>query len=155
MKVEIYSAIDTPWSEIKTILLDSTVAGLPDAEKKLATYFAASNLVWIGKINGKIVCIYGLLGQSLFANSAYMWMLHTKALEEEKFLFIRHSQRVIQKALNLYDEIQGHVVIDNEAGKRWLKWLGAEFSHSCLAGDKVIPFVIRKKSWRTQSHLVQ
>ncbi len=148
MKVEIYNALGTSWREIKTILEDSTVAGLPDAEKKLATYFAGSHLVWIGKINGKIVCIYGLLGQGFISNSAYMWMLHTKALEEEKFLFIRHSQRVIQEALNLYDEIQGHVVATNESGKRWLKWLGAEFGYD---GDRVIPFVIRKKTWQTRS----
>lgn len=152
MKVEIVSALTMQWSEIKAILDDSSVVGLPDAEKKLATYFAGSTLVWVGKINRKIVCIYGLMGQCFTSDSGYMWMLHTKALEEEKFLFIRHSQMVIEEALNIYTEIHGHVVASNESGKRWLKWLGAEFGYT---GDKVIPFMIRKKSWRTQSHLAQ
>lgn len=147
MKVEIYSALDLRWSEIKTILDDSTVAGLPDAEGKLATYFAGSNLVWVGKINDKIVCVYGLMGQCLLQQSAYMWMLHTKALEANKFIFIRHSQCVIEESLKLYDEIHGHVVASNESGKRWLKWLGAEFGYE---GDAVIPFVIRKNNGRSR-----
>lgn len=150
MKVEIVSALHIPWREIKTILNDSSVAGLPEAENRLATYFASSNLVYTGKINDKIVCLYGLMGQCFTSNNAYMWMLHTKALDSEKFLFIRHSQRAIEVALEIYTEIHGHVVFDNESGKRWLKWLGAEFGYT---GDKVIPFVIRKKSWQTQSQL--
>lgn len=150
MKVEIYSAIYIPWQEIKIILEDSTVAGLPEAEKKLAIYFAGSNLIWIGKINEKIVCLYGLMGQCFTSDSSYMWMLHTKALEEEKFLFIRHSQRVIEEALKIYNEIHGHVKLENQSGQRWLKWLGAEFTYT---GDKIIPFVIRKKPWSIQSQL--
>lgn len=153
MKVEIYSAIDLPWSEVKTILNNSTVAGLPNAEKTFSLYYAASNLVWIGKINGQIVCIYGLMGQCFLTRSAYMWMLHTKALEDNKFLFVRHSQCVIEEGLKIYDEIIGHVKVDNLSGQRWLKWLGAEFSHSCLAEDAVMPFVIRKKSWPIRSQL--
>lgn len=151
MSVEIYSALAFQWSEIKTILDDSTVAGLPNAEKKLAVYFAGSSLVWVGKVDGKVVCLYGLMGHSFTSASGYMWMLHTKALEEHKFIFIRHSQTVIELALTIYDEIQGHVLANNESGKRWLKWLGAEFGYN---GDKIIPFVIRKKSWQTQSHSV-
>lgn len=152
MRVEIQSAITMQWSDIKSILEDSTVAGLPDAERKLAAYFAGSTLVWVGKINNKVVCLYGLMGQNFISDSSYMWMLHTKALEEHKFIFIRHSQMVIQEALKIYTEIHGHVVASNESGKRWLLWLGAEFGYT---GDKIIPFVIRKKSWRTQSHLAQ
>lgn len=145
MKVEIHSAIDLHWSEIKTILDDSTVAGLPNAEKKLAVYFAASNLTWVGRIDKKIVCLYGLMGQCFLANSAYIWMLHTKAVEDNKFLFIRHSQLVIQEALKIYSELQGHVKTDNISGQRWLKWLGAQFTHSCLAEDTIMPFVIGKE----------
>lgn len=144
--IEIRSAINMHWSEVKRILDDSTVAGLPEAEKRMATYFMGSNLVWVGKIDGRIVCIYGLLGQCFVSNSAYIWMLHTKALEENKFIFIRHSQQVVQEALKIYEEIHGHVLVSNESGKRWLKWLGAEFGYT---GDQVIPFVIRKHDGRS------
>lgn len=147
MKVEITSAWGLPWSEIKQILDDSTVAGLPDAEKKLSVYFMGSNNVWIGKVDGKAVCIYGLVSEVFTSTRAYLWMLHTKAVEENKFVFVRHSQHVIEEAFKIYTEIHGHVLATNESGKRWLKWLGAEFGHP---QGLALPFVIRKNDGRSR-----
>lgn len=147
MKVEITSAFGLPWSEIKQILDDSSVAGLPDAEKKLAVYFMGSNMVWVGKVDDRVVCLYGLVAQTFTSSSAYLWMLHTKAVDENKFVFIRHSQQVVEEALKIFEEIHGHVLATNESGKRWLKWLGAEFSHPL---GLAVPFVIRKNDGRSR-----
>ena len=91
-----------------------------------------------------IVCIWGLIAPTLLSDQAYLWMYTTKYLEEHIFLFIRHSQRALEQALELYPIICGHCVINNTKAIRWLRWLGAKF------GDPhghVLPFEIKAKQW--------
>lgn len=98
--------------------------------------------LWIGRVEGKLVCAWGLVPPSLLADEAYLWLFSTSAVEDHKFLFVRYSQRVIEEMLKIYPKIVGVTAIDAIDSIRWLKWLGAQF------GDpqgKYLPFVIKAR----------
>lgn len=103
---------------------------------------AFSSDVWTGYVDGKIACMWGVAPPSLLATRAYLWLYHTPLVKEHQFLFVRHSQRIIEGLLKEYDLITGHFVIGGPDSMRWLKWLGATFGEP---EGNLIPFQIRKK----------
>ena len=102
-----------------------------------------SSMIYRGTVDGKVICIWGLVPSSLLSDRAYLWLYTTKEVEEHQFIFVRHSQRMIEEMLKQFDIIVGHAHIDAPRSIRWLKWLGATFSEP---DGKRIPFVIRKKN---------
>lgn len=116
---------------------------LPKRDKDaLGRCLMRSDLTWIGKIDGEYACVWGLIPPSLMSDQAYLWLFSWPIIEDHKFLFIRHSQLVMQEMLGVYSRITGHASVDATRSIRWLKWLGAEFGEPV---GRFVPFVIRKK----------
>jgi hypothetical protein len=107
-----------------------------------------SSHIWAGVDDDKILATWGVIPPTLLSDRAYLWMFHTPHLQEHIFVFVRHSQRVVQEALEFYPILVGHAVIGNTRAIRWLKWLGAEFGKPI--NDKVLPFEIRAGKWQRQ-----
>lgn len=95
---------------------------------KICHMIRISTYYYCGRINGELVCVWGLVAPSLLAEQAYLWLTCTPALEEHKFIFVRHSQRVIERALNEFPRIVGYCDESNDRAMRWIKWLGGRFS---------------------------
>lgn len=114
--------------------------------KALNSCLVISSDVFVGLVDGEYACCWGLVPPTLMSDRAYLW-LHTSSLvEEHKFLFVRHSQRWMEKALYLYDEIIGFCKPDNAAAIRWVEWLGGEFKRPF--GTRA-DFVIRRNHGRS------
>lgn len=141
MRVEIVQQEDV---DLVEVIKKSTVKDVPHADDVLRVYILNSVEFWVGKIDGEIACVFGLIPPSLLADSAYLWLLTTDTVEANTFLFIRHSQRWIEDNLKRYKRIHGHVLCDNESGKRWLRFLGAKF-YEPEGGRQA--FEIRNKRW--------
>lgn len=99
--------------------------------------------LWGGTINDKLVCAWGLIPPSLLSDEAYLWLWHTDEIEENKFLFVRYSQRVIEEMLKIYPTIVGKTLINSTKSIRWLRWLGAKYGEP--NGD-YLPFRIIGKT---------
>ena len=125
--ISIQAIADISLSEV---LRRSPVAGKPDAERILRECVYRSTQVRYGFVDGEIAAMWGLIPPTLLSSSAYLWLLTTEIAAEHKFLLVRHSQRWIEDALKVYPTIVGDV--GNPAAKRWLAWLGAEFSEDGL-----------------------
>lgn len=111
-------------------------------KRKLEKCLVVSTHVYLGLVDGEYACCWGLIPPSLMGDKAYLW-LHTSALvEQNKFVFVRHSQCCVEKMLEEYHELIGFCVPSNEAAIRWIQWLGGEFQPERM-GRK--DFVIRKK----------
>lgn len=98
--------------------------------------------VWTGYVDGKLICCWGLIPPTLLSNQAYLWMHSTPEVRNHQFILVRHSQRIIEKMLERYDRIVGDCRVGAADSIRWLKWLGAEFSHS---EGPYCSFTIRKR----------
>lgn len=139
MKVEIGSA---KVSELKEALANSKAQLVAGAERKLDYLAMLSQYVWVGRINGEIVCAFGVIPPSVLSSTAYLWSVTTEAVEEHKFIFIRYSQRMIEKVHREFPRLIGHANPNNPKSIKWLRWLGAVFGE---VTDKGIPFVIERK----------
>ncbi len=120
----------------------------PIQQETMRRTIGNSSHTWAGAQDGKIVAFWGLIPPSLLSDRAYLWMFHTPHLQEHVFVFIRHSQRVVQDALDLYPILCGHALVDNARAIRWLRWLGADFGEPIQG--KLLPFEIRAEKWQRQ-----
>lgn len=116
---------------------------LDEIEKqKIDACLAISTHVYLGLVDGEYACCWGLIPPTVMGDRAYLW-LHTSSLvEQNKFVFVRRSQRCIEAMLKEYSEIVGFCKPGNEQAIRWIKWLGAEFAEPARGR---VDFVIRRK----------
>lgn len=124
----------------RELILSAKGGILTDIESKtLDACLGFATHLWIGEINDKIACAWGLVPPSLLSDEAYLWLFSTSAVDEHKFIFVRYSQRLIEEMLRIYPTIVG--VTDAKAvdSIRWLKWLGAKFGPP---QGKYLPFTI-------------
>lgn len=102
-----------------------------------------SGEVWTCWIDGDLVAIWGLIPPTLISRQAYLWMYSTDAVSQHKFLFVRHSQRVIERMLERYPTIVGHCLVGACDSIRWVRWLGGVFDD---ANGPFMPFRIERRS---------
>ena len=96
--------------------------------------------IWVGYVDGRPVCAWGLVPPTMLSDRAYLWLYASEAVDDYKFLFVRYSQRIVDGLREYFPVIHGVCRTDNTRAQRWLKWLGAEFS---LGDANHIPFEIR------------
>lgn len=138
--------------DLDDLLFRSPNRNVDGAGEILRQWFRSSDEVWIGKVDDKIACAFGIVAPSFISNEAYLWLIHTDLVEAHKFLFIRHSQLFIEGLLRDWSMIKGHVAVGNSSGRRWLEWLGAEFFPNLSLDNNFVPFSIRKKvKWPIRS----
>jgi hypothetical protein len=72
----------------------------------------------------ELICVMGLIPQTLLADSAYLWMIDTPAMACHRVAFVFESKEFIANMLRIYPKIFGHCCQPDT--RRWLRWLGAE-----------------------------
>lgn len=126
--------------QTRELILSAKGGILTDIESKtLDACLGFATHLWVGSINGKLTCAWGLVPPSLLSDEAYLWLYSTPAIKNHKFLFVRYSQRVIEEMLKIYPHIVGVTAIGARDSIRWLKWLGAKFGEP---RGSHLPFVI-------------
>lgn len=114
--------------QTRDLILSARGGILTDIESKtLDACLGFATHLWVGSIGGKLTCAWGLVPPSLLSDEAYLWLYSTPAIEDNKFLFVRYSQRVIEEMLKIYPTIVGVTEIKAKESIRWLRWLGAKF----------------------------
>ncbi len=111
----------------------------------LEQYLTFSAKLYIGSVDGKMCCAWGVVPPSLMSDKAYLWLFSTDAVEEHKFLFVRNSQKAIAEILEEWPIITGYCEVNSIRSIRWLKWLGAKFGGPIKGKESWFrPFEIRK-----------
>ena len=128
MQVEV-ATVTPPWSSL-------------ELKPSLVRHLELSTMSWVGRINGEIVCLWGLIPPSYLSDEAYLWLTVTEEVAKHQFIFVRYSQMEIERMLELYPRIVGYAEVSNWRARRWLRWLGAQFGEP---KDHRIPFVIERK----------
>jgi hypothetical protein len=129
-----------------TTMIDAICAGLPEDKKRIMNdCLKTSTTVWLGLVDSKIACAWGVALPTIMSNRAYLWLWTTDLVKEHPFVFIRRAQVVIKDLLKEYEVVMGVVDATNPGASssvRWLKLLGARFNQPTSKG--LIPFQIRK-----------
>lgn len=107
--------------------------------KALKAYIRVSQKVYAGIVDDDIVCVWGVIRQSLLSDRGYMWLMVTERADEHKFLIVRHSQRIIEELKKDYSILCGECLLDNHKAQKWMKLLGASFS---FPEGNTVPFQI-------------
>lgn len=125
-------------------LISQKIAPTVDADGliKFQRVMAFTTMVWGGSADGELKCIWGLVPPTLLSDEAYLWLHIIESIEEYEFVFVRYSQRAVEKALQLFPRIVGHCEVGEDRSIRWIKWLGGKFGEPC---ERMVPFVIEKR----------
>lgn len=108
-------------------LLDANVS-LTEREARIIDHWQKlSDTTWIGYIDDKLLCAWGITQPSILSKEIYLWLHTTDVVDTNQFIFIRRSQIFVQDLLKEYEAITGHVNVHAASSKKWLKWLGARF----------------------------
>lgn len=134
----------SPVQKVELSKLIKASFAMTEAEEKLIDQCQKLSFeTWAGFCDERLVCAWGIVPPTVLSNTVYLWMHTTPAIEDRQFIFVRHSQIVIEKILKDYEMIVGHVKADEKKSRKWLQWLGAEFEPSKL--DGMLAFRIKRK----------
>lgn len=118
--------------------------GQPSAQELMNLDYCLTftSKLWLGLVDSELACAWGLVPATILSDKAYLWLHTTDKVAEHTFLFVRHSQRMVERMLEEFPLIHGMTDPRAEATVRWLKWLGATFEEPC---GHMMPFMIRKR----------
>ena len=134
----------TEIKDVKDVLhiLEYTADGRTEThEKAVRVHVKASDKAYAGTVDGDVVCIWGVIRQSLLSDRGYIWLLTTDRAEDHKFLLIRYSQRIIERLKDNYTVLCGECRLGDYKAMKWMRLLGAHFSEP---GSQTIPFQIER-----------
>lgn len=110
----------------------------------------ASRYAKAAYIDGKLLCCWGRIRQTILTNECCPWMVATTLIEERgpKRIFIERSPQIIADLTNGFSRSWNLVYEGNRQTIRWLKWAGFEFVGDpvMVSGLKFLPFEKRKLS---------
>lgn len=110
---------------------------------------ADTSLVFVARANDndKLIACWGLVtlvGQE--KNTNIIWALGTNEIERFRKSFVKESDKIIKRWLDLYGELTNTIATKNKKSIAWLKRLGAEFYNTRTIKDvEYMDFVLRKK----------
>jgi hypothetical protein len=99
-----------------------------------------STAIWLARVDGVEAGACGIIPGSIFADEAYLWMIHTKICEQHPVHFIRWSRKILNEVLLECPSLFGLCRVDNDYGRQWLTWLGMRFEptvHNGFIGFRV------------------
>lgn len=94
---------------------------------------------YVGEADGAIAVMWGLRAAQLLDNSAYVWMLGTKIIEDHPIHFLRFSRAAMKLMRERYRVLYGEIEVDYDLSVRWLTWLGAKVTPH----ERRLMFVLR------------
>ncbi len=93
-----------------------------------------------GMIDGKPVCMWGVLGESFVTNHGTPWMVAAKGIDDNAMMFLRHCKGPVMDLLRGYDTLENYVDARNTRSITWLKWLGFTVEEPRPYGALNMPF---------------
>lgn len=119
--------------------------GLAEHDRRpMQACLALSEQVFKGTIDGEVACVWGLIPSSFLSGRAYIWLYVKDIVDQHQFVFVRHSQRILEVLLREYPIILGHCHVQDARAIRWIRWLGGVFNEP--DGIKVVFQIVRKNN---------
>lgn len=97
---------------------------LSGPNKAVRRSILASRDVWTARIDGEIICIFGVADVSLITKTGAPWLLGSDLVEEQGLEFLVKTKKYMEKVKVGYDRLMNYVDADNEVSIKWLEWIG-------------------------------
>jgi hypothetical protein len=103
------------------------------------------------RLDGKLMCIFGIRAQSLTERTATIWALGTRLMDTEKrivAIWSRHLAAHLAATLPWAEKFQNATTRHNVHCVNWLLWMGAQFHEPIELddGNAILPFTISKEA---------
>ena len=118
------------------------------SQVRLPVYFAAKECVerseevyTVSHNSGKLLGITGVMHKSWMPESkACPYLLNTRFFRDHPRDLLVHTKRMINKWLETWEVLEGHIDSRYEQTVRWAKWAGFTIHPPELFGPDLIPF---------------
>ncbi|MEW8025545.1 MAG: hypothetical protein AB2777_21100 [Candidatus Thiodiazotropha endolucinida] len=105
-----------------------------DPHTTIAQSIALSPKAYTLRVEGELVCIFGVGMLSMIGPEGVPWLLGTNAIKRHRRLFLELSKPISTHLLSKYAHLRQLVDVRNRLSVRWLKWLGFDFNGPVEAG---------------------
>ena len=120
--------------------LEAKRLGITSAPEGLMQALQKSALAYTARVDGQIVCIFGVAPHCLLLDSGTPWLVGTDLIERHARQFLRHSRPYLAEILALYPRLSNFVDASNTHAVRWLRWLGFFLDGPSPVGPRGAPF---------------
>lgn len=102
--------------------------------------FRLSVRAFSGRIDDKLVCVFGVAPLDLLAGKGIPWMVGTDLVEDHARVFLRNSRYSLDLLKDGFSYLENHVHKDNDLAIGWLRSLGFVIHEAAPAGPFGEPF---------------
>lgn len=78
------------------------------------------------KVNGKPVCIFGVLKKSVLDDGGLIWLYFTDDIDKHKLHIAKETKKGLAVILEKYGKVYNWCNVGNKRIMRWIEWLGAD-----------------------------
>lgn len=121
------------------------IAGLPPREA-LAQCVDGSDDATVAEIDGKAVCIFGVIEASMLGQDGYPWMLCANGIERHARVLLTCTPRFLSEMMATHEHLANVVHAHNRSAIRFLRWCGFSFGEEFHVNGQ--PFL--RFEWRRQ-----
>lgn len=93
-------------------------------EDALRRALRVSDMVWTGRYDGQMVCMFGVAPMSIITGTGSPWLLGTDLIVKYARPFLRANKPYVAEMLNKYPYLVNYADTENVVAVRWLEWLG-------------------------------
>lgn len=111
-----------------------------DPEQVIERGLRDSLEVMAGRVDGELVCIFGIASRGILATVWVPWLVATDSMYRHRREFVGHCRPVLDAMLDRYPKLENFVDARNTAAIRWLRWLGFTIHDAEAYGVSRLPF---------------
>lgn len=115
------------------------MAGI-SADVAMQRGYEASEACWVGTIDGRPVCVFGVVRWSTLSMTGTPWLLATDEFEEEGLAIVKLSKTYSNLMKKRFRLLQNFVDVRQEKSIKWLKWIGFTIEPAEPFGVLGMPF---------------
>lgn len=92
----------------------------------------AEGRAFTGRVNGRVICMFGVNPRTILSREAVIWLLTGDELPQHRIAFLRATRKFMEIARQEYDLLFNWTDSRYIEAHKWLRWLGFAFT-----GDRI------------------
>ncbi len=93
-----------------------------------------------GLADGELVCIFGVVRDSILSETGYPWLLCTPLVKKHAMAFLRRTKDYMTSMRQKFWILENYGDARNVEALRWMKWLGFDVLEAQPFGVEKLPF---------------